>query len=158
MLRREMMKNILFPTSLFTTQPTYLRQQSMCRVCMVRPKQTWLEVRSQTNRLMNCDRRQRWRVVHYRLLETVANMKVVPFVFESHGGLGKCAEEFIDLVAQCGDDEVDGVHFSDFKGYMKRRIAIAIQRGNALLDQRAASSQANSIGARIARGLIPAAV
>src|SRR4051794_20601043 len=104
------------------------------------------------------EKRENRKEVHYKMLERVANMKVVPFVFESHGGLGKCAEEFIDLVAQYGEDEVDGVHFSDFKGYMKRRIAIAIQRGNALLDQRAASSQANSIGARIARGLIPAAV
>jgi hypothetical protein len=46
---------------------------------------------------------------------------------------------------------------TDFKGYMKRRVAIAIQRGNALLDQRAASSQASAMGARIARGIVAAA-
>jgi hypothetical protein len=103
------------------------------------------------------ERRENRKEVHYRMLERVADMKVVPFVFESHGGLGKCAEDFIDLIAQYGEDEVDGVRFADFKGYMKRRVAIAIQRGNALLDQRAASSQANAMGARIARGIVSAA-
>ena len=28
---------------------------------------------------------------------------MVPFVFELHGGLGKRAEEFIDLIAQYGN-------------------------------------------------------
>jgi hypothetical protein len=103
------------------------------------------------------EKRESRKEVHYRMLERVADMKVVPFVFESHGGLGKCAEEFIDLVAQYGNDEVDGVQFADFKGYLKRRVAIAIQRGNALLDQRAACSQAKALGAKIARGIVAAA-
>ena len=103
------------------------------------------------------EKRENRKEVHYRMLERVSDTKVAHFVFESHGGLGKCAEEFIDRVAQYGVEEVDGVQFADFKGYLKRRVAIAIQRGNALLDQRAASSQANAIGARIARGIVAAA-
>jgi hypothetical protein len=102
-------------------------------------------------------RRENRKEVHYRMLERVADMKVVPFVFESHGGLGDSAEEFIDRIARYAEDEVDGMRFADFKGYLKRRVAIAIQRGNALLDQRAACSQANAMGARIARGIVSAA-
>jgi hypothetical protein len=103
------------------------------------------------------ERRENRKEVHYRVLEWVTDMKVVPFVFESHGGLGKRAEEFIDFIAQYGNDEVEGVQFADFKGYLKRRVAIAIQRGNALLDQRAASAQARALGAKIARGIVAAA-
>ena len=103
------------------------------------------------------EKRENRKEVHYRVLEWVADTKVVPFVFESHGGLGKRAEEFIDLIAQYGSDEVDGIQFAEFKGYLKRRVAIAIQRGNALLDQRAASAQARAMGAKIARGIVAAA-
>ena len=61
------------------------------------------------------EKRENRKEVHYRVLEWVADTKVVPFVFESHGGLGKRAEEFIDLIAQYGSDEVDEIQFAELK-------------------------------------------
>jgi hypothetical protein len=49
----------------------------------------------------------------------------VPFVMETFGAIGKCAEQFIRDLSNTTNDESNC-------DYFKRRCAIALQRGNAL--------------------------
>jgi hypothetical protein len=97
------------------------------------------------------EKREKHKEVHYGFLEKYHGIKVTPFVFESHGALGRSAEDFIDRIATIvadGDETKMG-----FAGYIRRRIAIAIHRGNALLDERAQRMQRNSFGALVSLGL-----
>ena len=80
-------------------------------------------------------------------------MKFLPFVFESHGGLGESASAVIDHLSKYGAAQ-NGCSDTMMSGYIKRVVAIAIQRGNAGLDSVARGRQAGSYGAMMARGLI----
>jgi len=92
--------------------------------------------------------------VHYAALSMVGEAEVIPFVFESHGGLSERAESFISEVCDYAADQdyYSADASSLLAGYMRRRIAIAVQRGNAMLDKRASSSQRNSFSARASNG------
>ena len=50
-----------------------------------------------------------------------------------------------------------GCEEAELSGYMRRRVAIALQRGNAKLDRMAVMKSRNSYGAAVARGLVVAA-
>jgi hypothetical protein len=92
--------------------------------------------------------------VHYDALKEIGEAEVIPFTFESHGGLSERAEQFITEITDYAANE--GYLSNDsallLAGYMRRRISIAIQRGNASLDARASSSQRNSYAARASLG------
>lgn len=55
----------------------------------------------------------------------------VPFVIESFGAIGKCADQLIKELANCTNDASNS-------SYFKRRLSIALQRGNALIAQEGA--------------------
>ena len=79
-------------------------------------------------------------------------MEFKPFVMESHGALGESAEEVLNRLTTYGVD-VLGCEKAELLGYLHRRVAIALQRGNARLDRMAVSKSRNSFGAAVARGL-----
>ena len=92
--------------------------------------------------------------VHYDALKEIGEAEVIPFTFESHSGLSERAEQFITDITDYAANE--GYLSNDsallLAGYMRGRISIAIQRGNASLDARASSSQRNSYAARASLG------
>jgi len=94
--------------------------------------------------------------LHYEALAVAGEAEVIPFTFESHGGLSERAEHCITDMSGYAADQ--GYVTSDsalmLAGYIRRRIAMAIQSDNALLDKRASSSQRNSYSARASLGLI----
>jgi hypothetical protein len=97
--------------------------------------------------------REKAKRVKYAALPESGEMEFLPFVFESHGGLGESARIVIERLAKYrgGGDWSEEMAMV---GYLKRVIAIAIQRGNAGLDSVARSRQAGSYGARVARGMM----
>jgi hypothetical protein len=97
--------------------------------------------------------REKAKRVKYAALPESGEMEFLPFVFESHGGLGESARTVIERLAKYrgGGDWSEEMAMV---GYLKRAIAIAIQRGNAGLDSVARSRQAGSYGARVARGMM----
>jgi hypothetical protein len=100
--------------------------------------------------------REKRKDVHYDALSSIGEVEVIPFAFESHGCLGERAEQFISDITGYAADQ--GYYTDDsamlLAGYIRRRISIAIQRGNASLDARASSSQRNSYAARASLGEI----
>jgi hypothetical protein len=76
-----------------------------------------------------------------------------PFVMESHGSLHSSAEDVLDRLAQYGSD-ASGCAKAELLGYLHRRVAIALQRGNARLDRMAVAKSRNSYGAAVARGIV----
>jgi len=90
---------------------------------------------------------------HYANLPESGECEFMPFVFESHGGLGQSAIAVIDRLAEYGA-QPPRVTEAEMKGYIKRIVAVAIQRGNAGLDSVAREKQAGSYGAAVARGMV----
>ena len=77
-----------------------------------------------------------------------------PFVLESHGALHEdSAGSVINQLASYGAG-VLGCQHGELLGYFRRRVAIALQRGNARLDRMAVAKSRNSYGAAVARGLV----
>jgi hypothetical protein len=91
---------------------------------------------------------------HYAALSEIGEADVIPFVFESHGGLSERAEKFIkEICDYAADQDYYSVNASWLlAGYIRRRVSIAVQRGNAMLDKRASSAQRNSFSARASNG------
>ncbi len=58
--------------------------------------------------------------------------KSEPFMVESHGFLAAGAVQLLDQLAGCGA-EVLCMTFCELEGHFKRRLAIAVQRGNVTL-------------------------
>ena len=79
----------------------------------------------------------------------------VPFVVESHGYLGNEAVKLINSLAHHAS-EVMGVEEKELAGYLQRRVAVAVQRGNAWLDRTAMQRSRNSFGAAVAMGMVSA--
>jgi hypothetical protein len=50
--------------------------------------------------------------------------------------------------------QVLGCNAYELSGYLKRRVAIAIQRGNAALDRAGLQLSRNSYGASVASGMV----
>ena len=91
---------------------------------------------------------------HYAALSVIGEAEIIPFVFESHGGLSERAETFIkEICDYAADQDYYSVNASWLlAGYMRRRVSIAVQRGNSMLDKRASSAQRNSFSARASNG------
>jgi hypothetical protein len=103
--------------------------------------------------------RENRKVIHYSKLKE-SGYRVTPFVFEAHGGLGRCADRFIERIAAYGAEanELGEAGRVSLEGYIRRVVAVAIQRGNGALDRVARSKQRNSWGSREARGLVSSRV
>jgi hypothetical protein len=97
--------------------------------------------------------REKDKIRHYAELPASGEMDFLPFVFESHGALGECARRVIEHLSRYGAAQ-NGCSESVMAGYIKRVVAIAIQRGNAGLDSMARGRQAGSYGAAVGRGMI----
>lgn len=82
--------------------------------------------------------------------------KFTPFVVESHGFVSRSAVDVLDRLARYGG-QVLGCNAYELSGYLKRRVAIAIQRGNAALDRAGLQLSRNSYGAAVASGMVVAA-
>jgi hypothetical protein len=78
-------------------------------------------------------------------------MSFEPFVVESHGFLGEAVGKVVDVLAKYGG-EVLGVSVSEARGYLMRRTAVAIQRGNASLDRIGVQKSRGSFEAMVAMG------
>jgi hypothetical protein len=99
------------------------------------------------------EKRERAKEKHYSKLDRSGELSFSPFVFESHGGFGDSAERVVQWMAHHGS-ECNGVSEAVMTGYIRRIVAIAIQRGNAGLDSVARSRQAGSYGSLVARGVV----
>lgn len=73
------------------------------------------------------------------------------FVADSHGGLDASANRVMDHLITYGADEL-GCSRIELGLYLRRRVAIAIQRGNARLDQQAVKMSRGGYGRAIALG------
>lgn len=96
---------------------------------------------------------------HYSgLVEKDGECDFLPFVFESHGGLGGDASTVLQRMAlyACERNGSSVLGVPAMCGYFRRRIAIAIQRGNAALDSVARSKQRGSFASLLARGFASA--
>ncbi len=82
-------------------------------------------------------------------------VKFTPFVVESHGFVSRSAVDVLDQLALYGG-QVLGCNAYELSGYLKRRVAIAIQRGNAALDRAGLQLSRNSYGAAVASGMVVA--
>lgn len=76
-----------------------------------------------------------------------------PFVMESHGFMSAGASDVIDKLAEYASDQYM-MPAPSFSGYLRRRVAIALQRGNANLDQSAVLASRGAFGAALANGLV----
>ncbi len=74
---------------------------------------------------------------------------------ESHGFVSRSAVDVLDRLALYGGP-VLGCNAYELRGYFKRRVAIAIQRGNAALDRAGLQLSRNSYGAAVASGMVVA--
>jgi hypothetical protein len=74
------------------------------------------------------------------------------FVVESHGWLHSSASDVLRALA-FNAKEVFGVRAGDVLGYLKRRVAVAVQRGNCMLEAYARQRSRNTFGAVAAAGL-----
>jgi len=81
------------------------------------------------------------------------DIEFVPFILESHGYMHETADRVLERMAEYSV-KMFGGNFGEIIGYMKRRIAIAIQRGNARLNDTAIAKSMHSFGSRVARGLV----
>ena len=93
---------------------------------------------------------------HYAGLCKAGELKFYPFVFESHGYLSDTANALIDEMAAFGAELKGGDAYDKaaLAGYIRRRVAVAIQRGNAGLESVAREKQRGSFGSLMARGFI----
>jgi len=79
-------------------------------------------------------------------------MDFVPYVVESHGFLHDSAVQVLNGLARNARIAF-AVEHAALASYLKRRAAIALQRGNALLECEARHAARNSLGGKIGSGL-----
>jgi hypothetical protein len=101
----------------------------------------------------DCKARERAKQQKYAVSCKAMSAQFVPFVVESHGYLGDEALRLINALAKHAG-EVMGVDEKEMAGYLQRRVAIAVQRGNAWLDRTAVQRSRNSYGAAVAMGMV----
>jgi hypothetical protein len=77
------------------------------------------------------------------------------FVLDSHGAVDASAERVLTRLVDYGAD-VLGVDAVALRSYIRRRLAVAIQRGNARLDQQAVAMTRRGFGAAVAAGYVAA--
>ena len=84
---------------------------------------------------------------------TAEHIEFVPFVAESHGYLHESAVNLLDKLVVNARLKFN-VEVGELKGYLQRRLAIALQRGNALLEREGRIRSRGSYGAAVSAGLI----
>src|SRR5690606_496824 len=97
--------------------------------------------------------RARVKVNKYRAACARDGLEFKAFVADSHGALDKSAAAVVGQLSAYGASEL-GADKGDLERYLRRRVAIAIQRGNARLDRQAMAMSRNSYGAAVAMGLV----
>ena len=135
-------------TVLYGESPSYLstqiESQGLKRVPAIRKKmKTAIEARERLKTNLYADSCKAY------------NWLFKPFVMESHGYMSADANAMIDKLAEYASDQYLAPAPS-FAGYLRRRVAIALQRGNANLDQTAMRATRNSFGAALAMGFVTA--
>jgi len=104
---------------------------------------------------VKCQARAKVKSDQYAESCAAMDVKFEPFVLESHGFMHSSAVRVIERLAiHCCD--VLGRSRLETVNYFKRRTAIALQRGNALLDRTALQRSRNSYGAALAMGMVAA--
>lgn len=105
----------------------------------------------------HCAEREKAKHSKYQDTCKAMHSEFKPFVVESHGFLAPSAQAVLNDLAQYAQD-VLGLRAVEMAGYLKRRVAIAIQRGNAALDRTALFNSRDSYGAAVAMGMVNARV
>ena len=95
--------------------------------------------------------RARTKVKKYEASCEEQDLRFTAFVADSHGGLDASAKRVISVLVSYGAAEL-GCSRLDLDLYLRRRVAIAIQRGNARLDQHALRLSRGGYGRAIALG------
>ena len=95
--------------------------------------------------------RTREKIKKYEAACEEKDLKFDAFVADSHGGLDASANRVINALVEYGAGEL-GCKRKDLHLYMRRRVAIAIQRGNARLDRQAVQLSRGGYGQAIALG------
>lgn len=101
-----------------------------------------------------CKSRDRKKVALYGRVCADNEIDFRSFVMESHGYCDGSVTEVLEAMAKYATYVV-GSDYAATLGYMKRCIAIAIQRGNARLDREAMDRSHNSYGSAVACGRRP---
>lgn len=92
---------------------------------------------------------------HYDESMAAVGVQFSPFVMESHGWLHPSSTHVLQALAT-NAKEAFGVAAGDALGYLKRRVAVALQRGNCLSECYARERSRNSYGGAAAAGLVHA--
>lgn len=87
------------------------------------------------------------------VMESGESMKFEAFVMESHGWLHDSARDVLLSLADSAFS-VYGVSRGDAMGYLQRRVAVALQRGNAWLARHVRQTSKNSGSALVATGAL----
>ena len=95
--------------------------------------------------------RARTKVKKYEASCEEQDLRFTAFVADSHGALDASAKRVISVLVPYGAAEL-GCSRLDLDLYLRRRVAIAIQRGNARLDQHALRLSRGGYGRAIALG------
>jgi hypothetical protein len=95
--------------------------------------------------------RSREKVKKYEASCNEQDLRFTPFIADSHGALDASAKRVIDLLVSYGAAELGRARI-DMDLYLRRRVAIAIQRGNARLDRHALRLTRGGYGRAIALG------
>ena len=106
---------------------------------------SYIELKSDTTTLVAAKANERGKHTKYDALAAEEGMKFYPLVFESFGGFGKGA---IDFINHAGDRAVDNaggglIDRSQIIDYVRSSIAFAIANGNAALMRNAIRLAAN---------------
>ena len=80
-------------------------------------------------------------------------VRFLPFVVESHGWLHESARDVLLALAN-NAHHCYGVPLASAMGYLHRRVAVALQRGNAWLGQWARQRSRCSVQAKVATGML----
>lgn len=100
-----------------------------------------------------CETRAVAKTTKYLQACAAAHYDFVPFVAESHGFLDASALNVLRTLARAAA-LTRGANEMELVAYLTRRAAIALQRGNALLERKARRASRGSYGAAVGAGLI----
>jgi hypothetical protein len=98
--------------------------------------------------------------MQYDVSARMAGQEFVPFVLDSHGHMCPAALSLVERLARAAAEKQDrvggagrGMSAAVMTGHFVRRIAVALQRGVARLEQAAVTASTNSYRSRVARGV-----
>ena len=89
---------------------------------------------------------EKFKVKHITERYTISEAVIIPFAAESFGVLGAKANAFLRFLAKNKHGEHNKAGYAQFIAYSRARIAVAVQRGNALLIDRWRAECAKAAG------------